>query len=646
MNQSLEPTQPVFLPAAQSGPSRLGRALITLAGGIALFALAVAFIPLAYSASYNGRIFPGVSVAGINVSGLTQEEAAQALAGQLTYDRQAKIYFQDGVNIWQATPHDLGFMLDSQSSAAAAYQIGRSADPFTRLTRQLYAYRAGINIAPVALYNEQLAQEYLQSIAAEIDRPVVDAFLEVSGTDVVVRAGQTGRSLDVPAALASLQQQLPAMTDAIVPLIIHETPPVILDASEQADLARSILSAPLKLQLPEAASNDPGPWHIDQAGLAKMLVIEKATSPEGIVSYQVALNTQDLRAFLEGIAPSLVRFPANPRFVFNDETRQLELIQSAIIGRALDIEASIGEIQAKLLAGEHDVTLEMAYTNPGALDTSTAESLGIREAVSVYTSYFFGSSGPRIQNIVTASARFHGVLVAPGETFSMANVLGDVSLDSGYAEALIIYGDRTIKGVGGGVCQVSTTLFRTAFFGGYPVAERYAHAYRVTYYEQTPSGGINTELAGLDATVFAPVVDFKFTNNSDAWLLMETYVNEAARTLTWKFYSTDDGRTVEWQTTGLRNVTEPPEPLYEENAGLAKGEIKQVDWAVEGADVHVTRTVYRNGDVLFSDTFNTHYVPWRARYQYGPGTEDIPGIDDEEDNEDADGHGNTSTQTP
>jgi vancomycin resistance protein YoaR len=263
------------------------------------------------------------------------------------------------------------------------------------------------------------------------------------------------------------------------------------------------------------------------------------------------------------------------------------------------------------------------------LDTSTAEELGIRQVVSVYTSYFYGSSGPRIQNITTASARFHGVLVAPGETFSMAQVLGDVSLDSGYAEALIIYGDRTIKGVGGGVCQVSTTLFRTAFFGGYPVDERYAHAYRVSYYELTPSGGVDPDLAGLDATVFAPVVDFKFTNNSDAWLLMETYVNEAARTLTWKFYSTDDGRTVDWTTTGPRNLVEPPEPLYEENPELAKNEIKQVDWAAEGADVAVTRTVTRGGAVLFSDTFNTHYLPWQARYQYGPGSEGIPQPEEE-----------------
>lgn len=85
----------------------------------------------------------------------------------------------------------------------------------------------------------------------------------------------------------------------------------------------------------------------------------------------------------------------------------------------------------------------------------------------------------------------------------MGNTLGDVSLENGFAEALIIYGGRTIKGVGGGVCQVSTTLFR-AVFAGFPVVERYSHAYRVSYYEKTVSNDIDANLAGLDATVYFP----------------------------------------------------------------------------------------------------------------------------------------------
>ena len=202
----------------------------------------------------------------------------------------------------------------------------------------------------------------------------------------------------------------------------------------------------------------------------------------------------------------------------------------------------------------------------------------------------------------------------------MGSVLGDVSLDNGFAEALIIYGGRTIKGVGGGVCQVSTTLFRTVFFAGFPVVERNPHAYRVSYYEKTASGAIDPNLAGLDATVYFPLVDFKFLNDSPYWLLMETYVD--GNSLNWKLYSTSDGRSVTWDTTGPTNIVPPLPPIFEENPELKAEQIKQVDYPAQGADVNVTRTVWRNGQVYFTDQFQTYYQPWAAVCEYGPGTED------------------------
>jgi vancomycin resistance protein YoaR len=185
---------------------------------------------------------------------------------------------------------------------------------------------------------------------------------------------------------------------------------------------------------------------------------------------------------------------------------------------------------------------------------------------------------------------------------------------------LIIYGGRTIKGVGGGVCQVSTTLFRAVFNSGFPIVERYSHAYRVSYYEKTASGAIDPRLAGLDATVYFPLVDFKFTNDSPYWILMETYIGDGS--LTWKLYSTSDGRSVRWDTTGPTNIVPAPSPLHEENAELKKNQIKQVDYAANGADVTVTRTVSKDGTVLFQDQITTHYQPWQAICQYGPDTRD------------------------
>jgi vancomycin resistance protein YoaR len=212
--------------------------------------------------------------------------------------------------------------------------------------------------------------------------------------------------------------------------------------------------------------------------------------------------------------------------------------------------------------------------------------------------------------------------VPPGGTFSFNEHLGDVSLETGFAEALIIYGGRTIRGVGGGVCQVSTTVFRAAFFGGYPIVERYAHAYRVSYYER----GDTWRGPGLDATVYAPLVDFKFTNDTAYWLLMEVDVNPAAGRITWRFWSTSDGRQTTVEAPVVKDVVPAPEPLYEENAELAAGEIKQVDWAAEGAYTSVARVITRDGAPINTGEapIATQYQPWRAVFEYGPGTQGIP----------------------
>jgi vancomycin resistance protein YoaR len=145
----------------------------------------------------------------------------------------------------------------------------------------------------------------------------------------------------------------------------------------------------------------------------------------------------------------------------------------------------------------------------------------------------------------------------------------------------------------------------------------------------TASGSVDNSLAGMDATVYFPLVDFKFTNDTPYWILMETYVDVSARTITWKFYSTSDGRSVTWDTTGLQDVVPAPAPVFEENPELGKNEMKQVDWAANGADVTITRTVWKDGAVLFQDPIATHYEPWQAVCQYGPDSKNPEKLADE-----------------
>jgi vancomycin resistance protein YoaR len=595
--------------------------LAALLGGFLLFVLTAFAWTTAYQLFYAGRIFPGVNVAGVDLSGLSPSQAAVHLTQTLSYPYTGRILLRDGERFWLVTPAEVGMTFDASASAQAAYKIGRRGGPLASLAQQWEARQGKITVRPVIVFDQRVAHAYLQKLAAEINQPIIEANLELQGTEVVATPGQIGRALNVEASLAALTAQLQTFRDGEVILTVQEQAPELLDVSAQAETARQILSAPLVLSIPDATEGDPGPWTFDVQTLANMLTVRRVKLEQG-TDIQVSLNPEALRQSLTGIAAQVNRPPENARFYFDDPTGQLVLIQSAKIGRTLDIDASIVEINRRILLGEHFIPLVIQIGEPQVKDTATAEELGIRELVGSYTSYYYGSSAERIQNIQAAAERFHGVLVAPGETFSMGQRLGDISLDNGFAEALIIYGGRTIKGVGGGVCQVSTTLFRAVFFAGYPINERHSHAYRVSYYEQTASGSKDDNLAGLDATVYFPLVDFKFTNDTPYWLLMETYTNVGARTLTWKLYSTSDGRTVSWETTGPVNRVPPPKALFEENPELGKNVIKQVDWAAEGADVTVTRTVYRNGAAYFTDIFKTHYEPWQAICQFGPGTEE------------------------
>jgi vancomycin resistance protein YoaR len=606
-----------------ASPPLLIQILAALVGGVALFSTLMLVILAGFSLTYAGRIYPGVSVGGVDLSGLSPDEAAALLDQKLTYPQSGKIVFEDQGKMWVARPAELGVFIDTAANAQAAYLLGRSGNPFKRLADRAGAWYSGRSLSPQAFYDERVAYRYLNDLAVQINQPTTEATLRLDGVEVVAVPGQIGRQVDIDASLAALREQLYSLTDGLLPLVVEETPPEIMDASEQADVARQILSAPLTLNLPTNEGENLMPWVIPPEQLANMLTVERVQSQES-GEYQVQLDEEALYTYLTALAADVDRKPANARFIFNDDTRLLEVIQPAVIGRNLDVYASIQEINTRLMQGEHSASLALVYTQPEIDNDTSGAQLGITEQVVAYTSYFRGSSEERLQNIKTAAANFHGLLVPPGETFSMASVMGNVSLDTGYAEAWIIFGGRTIKGVGGGVCQVSTTLFRAAFFAGFPIIERHPHAYRVGYYEQT-STGHDENLAGLDATVFVPLVDFKFINDTPYWLLMETYFNPNSRRLTWKFYSTKDGRSIEWETTGPQNIVEPPDPVYEENPELPTGEVKQVDWAAEGADVSISRTVYRDGQVLFGDSFITHYLPWGDVFQYGPGTE-IPGV--------------------
>jgi len=594
---------------------------VALLAGASFFLMVLLILSIGYRVMYTGRIFPGVSVAGVDVSGLSSEDAAIKIQAALTFPYSGRIVFRDGKNVWVETPAKLGMLLDPAASAHMAFQFGRAAGLFQNINDQLNAGQVGVVLPPVILFDQGTAYAYLQNLASQIDRPVVEASLLINGLEVSSQSGQMGHSLNPDATLVYLHAQLQSFRDGEVPLVIQEQLPQVLDATVQAEAARRLLSAPLTITLPDAHSNDPGPWLVQPSELAPMLRVGRLGSGPGS-QYVVQLDHDMLQSLLENIAKQVNRPEADARFTFNQETSQLEPILASVVGLQLDVRGSMEEIENAAATGQQSLFLKVNTTQPKVADTATGQQLGITELISSQTTYFYGSSAARLKNIQTAAANFHGLLVAPDETFSMGEHMGDVTLDSGYAEALIIYNGKTIKGVGGGVCQVSTTLFRTAFYAGFPVLERHAHAYRVYYYEQRKGGGNDSSLSGFDATVYFPLIDFKFTNDTPYWLLMDTYFNPATYSLTWNFYSTSDGRTVQADFSGPTNVVPALPPTITFNPDAASGSVSHVDYAAEGADVTINRVVMKDGKIWFVDKFVTQYQPWADACEYGPDVKD------------------------
>jgi vancomycin resistance protein YoaR len=306
--------------------------------------------------------------------------------------------------------------------------------------------------------------------------------------------------------------------------------------------------------------------------------------------------------------------------LFNFADGRVREFKPSLPGKKLDIELAKAEFSALLsnlpgyLNRQGSVSLKLPVV-PITPQVTTGEvnDLGIQELIGRGHSVFSGSIPGRIHNVALAASRIHGLLIPPGETFSFNKALGDVSLSTGYRQAYIIQNGRTILGDGGGICQVSTTVFRAALNTGLPIMERHAHAYRVHYYED---GGFK---AGLDATVFDPSVDLKILNDTGHHLLIQTKTDTRRLTLDVEFYGTGDGRIATLSNHRLWSVVAPPEPLYQDDPTLPAGQIKQIDWAAWGAKANFDYKVTRNGATLIEASFFSNYRPWQAVYLRGVG---------------------------
>lgn len=317
------------------------------------------------------------------------------------------------------------------------------------------------------------------------------------------------------------------------------------------------------------------------------------------------------------IAPLIASVKADPvDAVFSFQNGRVTTFRPSSNGQAADLDKLQQEISSKipyiLAKGSpqsFSLELPLQIIKP-KISTEEVNNLGIKELLGVGTSLYQHSIPSRVYNVNLAASRVNGVIVGPGEEFSFAKAVGDVSSLTGYQQAYVIQNGKTVLGDGGGVCQVSTTLFRAALNAGLPITERHAHAYRVGYYEEDSPPGI-------DATVYVPSVDLKFKNDTGHSILIQSVNDPNELRLTFYIYGTKDGREVTMTTPVVTSQTPPPPDLYTDDPTLPAGVIKQVDFAAWGARVSFSRTVKKNGKVIIQDTFTSNYQPWQAAYLRG-----------------------------
>lgn len=600
------------------------RLIILAMLGTFLIATSVASLIVVAQQRYSDRIVPGVRVAGLDLSGLSESAASTQLDEAFAYPQQAVYTFRYEDQFWQLPAVDLGLSFDAQQTAAAAFAIGREGLLTDRLRAQLDAYLNGAALSPVLIYDQRLARQQIAQIASQIDTQAQSASLTLTSELVQQNTAQAGRVVDQEAAFRELDASIRQLSGGReIQLQVREIAPavpsnIVASAAQQIETA---LSAPLILTALDANGAQLGPWSIPVDQIESLLQVARVQHADGSRDYDITIDMTAFGTALETLAPGLIVPAVDGRFRFDEMTRQIEVIEPAQSGRTLNVPETLRRLEESVFSNNRVVPIAFDYTLPRYHNQITAESLGIRERVASSTTYYDGSDPNRRTNIAISVRHINGVIIAPGEEFSFNYHLGDISRENGFVDGQVIFGGRTVTGIGGGVCQVSTTVFRAAFTGGFAITERNSHGYRVGYYELRGSD------PGLDAAIWQPERDFKFQNNTPYHLLIEADLSPADNALHFRFYSTKHWEAVV-EDAIVKNIDPAPAPRFEANRDLQPGDIRQVDYAADGADVTIYREVYdMQGNLVTEDYVYTHYVPWQAIYQVAPSDQRLLGQD-------------------
>jgi vancomycin resistance protein YoaR len=601
---------PVTARARVRPPRRRGDGWLWFAVAvITLVVLGVAGGITSFYRSYEGRIYPNVSIQGIAVGEMTPEQAESALRSRYAAFLRQPVVITYGDRQWTPTLDELGMTFDFRGAVDAAYNAGRGHGLIDDAREIAAIWQHGLDVPLHVSYDETRAQAYLTQLAREIERAPADAQVRLDGAQIAIVGAAIGRQVLVDATLSHVSQQLQAFVPATIPLQTREIPPRLDDATVAAARAQieTILQGPLALRV------DKNEYEWTVADLADMIIINRVPSAEGD-RIAVTLDQDMIARRIRQIADETEKPGTRPRVAWNNG--DLKIVKPGKPGLRLDEVRARDMVIAAVMGRDRTLELPMVPTDPPVTEANLHQ-LGIRELVSIGKSDFTGSAAYRIHNIGVGMQLLNGLLIAPGEEFSFNKNIGQINAANGFVEGAAIIQNRTQQEFGGGICQDSTTMFRAAFWAGLPITERWGHSFYISWYDKYALGPRGNG-PGLDATIFTGGPDLKFINDTGAWLLIQAWSNPKTGVAQIELYGTKPNRTVDLTHKVYDHTPAPSEPVFVADPKVPRGTIKHTDKARGGMTIDVYRLVVENGAPRPPELFRTRFRPWPNIYTLNP----------------------------
>ena len=532
-------------------------------------------VPLLFAGS-SSTLAGGTRIAGVDVGGLSPAAATSLLERRFAAVAATPIRFTAGARTFRLTARTLGVRPDWRAAVNEAQHEGGGIGVlrgYRRLALQLFPHDVS---PPVSAFDAGVDYE-LGLIARSVARPQRDAKLVRRGLRITIAPGEPGRRLDRTAARSLIVASLASFSRAPVTLPVVVTAPRRTVASLAATqrLAARMVSAPVTLTA--------GPTRLRLARWRIATMLDLTT---------LRLSGPAADRYFNTLAKHLDRAAKDATFAVSGGGVHVVPAQP---GLSLDVPRSAAAIAAAARRPTQRVAALVLDTAAPARTTAQAEAMGITGTVSTYET-FYGGDPNRIHNVQLVAHLVDGALIKPGATFSFNGTTGARTAAKGFLEAPVIVNGELQTGLGGGVCQVSTTVFNAAYEAGLPITARTNHALYISHYP-----------LGRDATVDYPDVDLKFVNDTGHWLLLRTWVG--ASSLVVGLYGTPQHRRVETVAQPLR-VVGPPPVQKTVDATLKPGQVVVDDPGVPAQSTSVERKVYAPSGKLLSD--QTWYSSYRA----------------------------------